>query len=126
MSLDIKIENLSTHCKMTLIGDCTIYSVAKLKQSLLEVLLKNENVLVDLANVNDFDTAAIQLFLSAKNTARANKRKIKFTSHSEAVLALLDLYGLVGFFGDKVVLTPLEKKNFPFSYGTKKLPSFLH
>ena len=76
--------------------------------------------LIDLEKVNDFDTAAIQLFISAKNTAKKFNKKIKIISHPNCVIAILDLYGLISFFGDKIILTPEERKKYSFKYGTQK------
>ena len=120
MSLEVKIQNLSNHCRVSLIGKCTIYNVLKLRQSLLEVINRNQNILVDLEKVNDFDTAGVQIFIAAKNTTKQTQKKIKFISHPTCVIAILDSYGLVGFFGDKIVLTAEERKEFPFRYGIKK------
>jgi anti-sigma B factor antagonist len=126
MSLEIKVEDFPNHCKLSLSGKCTVYTAAQLKKTLLEVFSKNENILINLENVTDFDTAGLQVFVSAKNTAKANHKKIKFISHPECVIAIFDLYGLISFFGDKIVLTPNEKKQFLFRYGIKKLPSFMY
>ena len=121
MNLEIKVKKFST---ITLVGKCTIYSVSKLTNSLLEILQSDENILVDLEEVREFDTAGLQLFISAKNTAKRLDKKIKFTSHPLCVIALLDLYGLTSFFGDKIVLTSEEKKQFSFKYGIRKKNSF--
>lgn len=120
MSLETNISNQNNHCKVTLIGECNIYNVAKLKNSLLQALEANQNILIDLEKVNDFDTAAIQLFISAKNTAKKLNKKIKLISHPNCVIAILDLYGLVSFFGDKIILTAEERKKYSLKYGTQK------
>jgi anti-sigma B factor antagonist len=120
MSLEIKISNQANYCKLSLLGECTIYNVSKLKESLLEAIEKNQNVLVDLEKVNDFDTAAVQLFISAKNTAKKYNKKFKLISHPNCFIAILDLYGLTRFFGDKIVLTADERKNYSFQYGINK------
>ena len=112
MNLEIKVKKFSTYSKITLVGKCTIYSVSKLTNSLLEILQSDENILVDLEEVREFDTA------------KRLDKKIKFTSHPLCVIALLDLYGLTSFFGDKIVLTSEEKKQFSFKYGIRKKNSF--
>lgn len=126
MSLEIKITSHREYCKISLIGDCNVYSATKLKQSLIELLDKNDHVLVDLEKVTEFDTAGLQVFISAKKTTKANNKKIKFISHPSSVIAVFDLYGLVSFFGDKIILTPEEKKKYSFRYGIKKLPFFVY
>lgn len=125
MSLEIKIQKFSNHTKLSLVGGCTIYNVGKLKETLVNLILTNENVLVDLKEVSDFDTAGLQLFVSAKNMVNRLNKKIKFVEHPACVISILDLYGLVSFFGDKIMLTPEEKKQYAFKYGIKKRLSFL-
>ncbi|MBK9501934.1 MAG: hypothetical protein IPO06_21670 [Leptospiraceae bacterium] len=53
-----------------------IYNVVKLRQSLLEVINSNQNILVDLEKVNDFDTAGVQIFIAAKNTTKQTQKKL--------------------------------------------------
>ena len=77
MNLEIKVKKFSTYSKITLVGKCTIYSVSKLTNSLLEILQSDENILVDLEEVREFDTAGLQLFISAKNTAKRLDKKNK-------------------------------------------------
>jgi anti-anti-sigma factor len=120
MSLEIKVQKFSNHCKVALVGKCTIYNVTRLKQALLETINNNQNILIDLEKVSDFDTAGMQLFISAKNTVKLSQKKIKFTSHPICVIAILELYGLTSFFGDKIVLTATERQQFSFRYGIKK------
>ncbi|MBK8394490.1 MAG: STAS domain-containing protein [Leptospiraceae bacterium] len=126
MSIEIKITNQTNHCKISLVGRCTIYTVSKLKESFIEVIAANQNILIDLEKVTDFDTAGLQLFIAAKNMGTRENKKIKFISHPVCIIALFDLYGLTSFFGDKIILTAEEKEQFVFSYGIKKLPSYIY
>ena len=77
MSLDINIQKLSNHCKISLNGKCTIYNVGKLKEFLITAIETNENILIDLSLVNDFDTAGLQLFVSAKNMVNSKNNHVK-------------------------------------------------
>lgn len=120
MSLEIITKNHSNHCKLTLVGKCTVYNSNKIKDALLKIINENENTLIDLSRVSDFDTAGMQLFISAKNTAQKKKKKLKFIDHPICVIAILDLYGLTSFFGDKIVLSAEDRKQFPFRYGIRK------
>ncbi|MBP9889309.1 MAG: STAS domain-containing protein [Leptospiraceae bacterium] len=122
MSLDINIQKLSNHCKISLNGKCTIYNVGKLKEFLITAIETNENILIDLSLVNDFDTAGLQLFVSAKNMVNSKNKKMKIVNHPVCVLSVFDLYGLISFFGDKITVKPEEKKQFVFNYGIKKRP----
>ncbi len=126
MSLDINIQKLSNHCKISLIGKCTIYNVGKLKKSFIATIEENENILIDLSQVSDFDTAGLQLFVAAKNTIKNKNKKIKFVNHPVCVLAIFDLYGLISFFGDKIIVKPEEKHQFVFNYGIKKRPFLMY
>jgi anti-anti-sigma factor len=106
--------------EISLGGEVNIYSARKLKQVLIELVDKGQDMKVSLSGVSELDTSGFQLLLSWKKTAAAEGRKLQFHSHSSVVLDYLDLYGAVGLLGDKVVLNKQSKEDYTFSYGLKK------
>jgi anti-anti-sigma factor len=64
---------------------------------------------LNLAAVNEIDAAGLQLLVLAKNTAQAQGKSLCLTDHSPAVLEVLALCDLEGFFGDTVLVDSLEK-----------------
>ena len=63
---------------------------------------------IDLAGVSEIDSAGLQLLVMAKNEARARGKTLGISRHSPAVLEVLDTCNLEGFFGDAVLIHPLE------------------
>ncbi len=69
-------------------GELTISTVAEIKNTLGTALDKPGNLVVDLGNVEELDTAGLQLMLAA---ARYGGNRIRFTNHSAAVVQTLGL-----------------------------------
>lgn len=69
-------------------GELTISTVAEIKATLSAALGQKENVVLDLRNVEELDTAGLQLLLAAK---RLGDKRVRFINHSEAVFQILEL-----------------------------------
>ncbi len=85
-------------------GELTIYTALELKDKLLSGLAAAEELELDLSGVGEFDAAGLQLLVMIKQEAAALGKVLRFTGHSQAVLELLDLSGLAGFFGDPLLI----------------------
>lgn len=85
-------------------GELTIYRAAELKAELLAAVEAHPAVEIDLAGVAEFDTAGVQLLLSAKRAATARDATLRLVGHSTAVLDVFELMDLSGHFGDPIVL----------------------
>ena len=120
MSIQVNIAQDNGYCLVKIAGDMTIYHVQELKENILQSLNNNSNIVIDLSGVLDMDTAGYQLLILARKDAVKNEKSLKLISHSSAVLKMLDLYGGIGFFGDKVKIPKDERENYTFSYGLKK------
>lgn len=81
-------------------GELTIYTAMELKAKFLASLLKNDVLELDLSNVNEFDGAGLQLLIMAKQDANATNKVLRISGRSPAVVELLNLSGLTGFFCD--------------------------
>ncbi|MGR9012128.1 MAG: STAS domain-containing protein [Gammaproteobacteria bacterium] len=81
-------------------GELTIYTVLEWKDKLMTDLPSSEELELDLSGVGEFDAAGLQLLVMIKQEATTSGKVLKITGHSPAVVDLLDLSGLVGFFGD--------------------------
>jgi len=95
-------------CRIVIDGEMTIYTAMELNASLLPPLMKYAEVEMDLAGVNEVDTAGLQLLVLAKNEAVAQDKILHISAHSPAVLDILSLCDLEGFFGDPVVISSQE------------------
>lgn len=74
--------------QLSIDGELTISTVAETKTTLSTALDHPGNLVVDLGNVEELDTAGLQLMLAA---SRYGGDRIRFVNHSAAVLQILAL-----------------------------------
>ncbi|MGZ5071083.1 MAG: STAS domain-containing protein, partial [Methylobacter sp.] len=85
-------------------SELSIYTVLGLKQQLLAALAAADELELDLSGVGEFDGASLQLLVAVKREAAAAGKALRIGGHSPAVVELLDLSGLAGFFGDPLLI----------------------
>ncbi len=90
-------------CRVRVSGDVNIYTAAQLKAGLGEQLGCGEELELVLSEVEEFDSAGVQLLLWLWREAEQGKKSIRLLEPSGTVVELLALYGLTGEFaaGDK-------------------------
>ena len=102
-----------THNGLSLLhieGDMTIYTAAGLKAELMPHLTQPQEREIDLSAVSEIDSAGLQLLMLAKREAARNlcpsgyASPLRLTRHSRAVLEVLDLCNLAGYFGDPLLV----------------------
>lgn len=86
-------------------GEIIILHVAEQTPALLNVIAPEHRVDVDLSAVTEIDGAGIQLLLFAKQEAERRQCELAFSSHSDPVLDMIDLFNLGRDFGDPVLIT---------------------
>lgn len=86
--------------RLAIKGEFTIYTASELKGQILGALLANNELEIDLSEVEEFDAAGLQLLVVAKKTAETLNRKLRLTGCPPAVLDILSLSGLTGFFAE--------------------------
>ncbi len=106
---EMKASNKNGVCRVELSGELNIYSAAELKQKLDPLVSDCNSLEFDLMHVSEIDTACLQVLIQAKREFSAQGRKMELVGHSPAILEILNLYGLEGFFGDPLVLPPTGK-----------------
>ena len=79
------IESDANRIIIKIDGAFTINEVAEIKNRFGEVFEKKKDVVLDLSEVNDCDTAGIQLIVSAKKKAVEMKTRFFIESVSERV-----------------------------------------
>jgi anti-anti-sigma factor len=84
--------------------DMTIYHAAELKSQLLAVLADGDGLALDLSQVDQIDTAGLQLLLLAKREAARAGKPMQLTAHSPAVRELIEFTQLAAHFGDPMVI----------------------
>ena len=85
-------------------GELSIYTVAALRQQLLDALDGAAEVDVDLSEVSEMDSAGMQLMVAAKREAALRDKVLRFSGHSPAVFDVLELCKLSGHLGDPLLI----------------------
>lgn len=88
--------------------DLTIYHALEHKERLLAALETGNGLELDLSQVNEIDTAGLQLLILAKQEAARQNKSLAIIAHSPSVRETLDFCNLTAFFGDPVVITARE------------------
>lgn len=89
----------------TIAGELTIYTAATEKHSLQEALDAADELEINLSQVNEMDSAGLQVLIVLKQEAARRKKKLHYSMHSKAVLEILEMSNMTTSFGDQIVLT---------------------
>jgi len=95
-------------CHFAIKGEMTIYTTLDLKGRLLGLFDQCTHIEIDLGGVSEIDSAGLQLLVMAKNEAKEQSKTFRISSHSQAVLEILEICNLEGFFGDPVLIRTPE------------------
>jgi anti-sigma B factor antagonist len=90
--------------RLAIEGDMTIYRAAELREAILAAQASAPALEIDLAGVDDLDSAGLQLLVMAKRSAAADGRTLRLLGHSRAVLDVFELLDMGAYFGDAVVI----------------------
>lgn len=82
---------------------------------------KGKKIRIDLSEIERIDSAGIQFLIFLKKRTNSNHQVLELTNHSLAVLKVLDLLGLVSFFGDRIKVKKEHANEVEFRYGTRKV-----
>lgn len=108
--MDIQVESQGPLCRVNVSGPLDIYAVREFRDRMGEWLRAATEVELRLSDVSELDTACLQVMIAAKREAAAQRKTLRFSEHSGAVLATLELSRLVSVFGDPVVLSERAEK----------------
>jgi anti-anti-sigma factor len=87
-------------------GEFTIYSVTEAKGALAAALEQGPSLHLNLAGVEELDTAGLQLLVWLKQEAERLGKTLVLSAHSPAVVEVFDLLKVAGLFGDPILLAP--------------------
>lgn len=91
-------------CQFRVEGEMTIYTAADTKVRLMPLLAQCTELEIDLSQVNEMDSAGLQLLLLAKRECAERNGNLHLVGHSQAVLEVLDMCNMTAYFGDPVVI----------------------
>ena len=81
-------------CKLAIDEDMTIYAIDALKQGISEEIDSYNRFELNLADVEEIDSAGIQLLLAFRSELIQKKKEFKLTAMSDAVAKLIETYGI--------------------------------
>ncbi|MCR9142918.1 MAG: STAS domain-containing protein [bacterium] len=120
MSILIEREAAGGGTRIRIRGELVFRNIAEAHAELKESLAELPPAALDLSGVEDLDTSGVQLLIALKQEFARSGRVLRLVEHSPIVLEFFALYGLVGFFGDRIVLKKGEKEKYGFAYGLKR------
>jgi anti-sigma B factor antagonist len=94
--------------QLTLQSELTIFNANEQKGKLLNFLGSGNELEINLSQVDEVDTAGLQLLILAKRQAMQQGKTLNFTMHSKEVVDILELANLTSTFGDQVILVHNE------------------
>mgnify|MGYP000603716626 CR=1 FL=1 len=100
MALEIKDNSIETEglCSVVFDEDLTIYAIEALKQEMSNAVNTYTRFELNLASVEEIDSAGIQLLLGLQREIKCQDKELKLTVMSSAVTKLMKMYGLVESF----------------------------
>ena len=108
---------LSTHESapaLRLEGELTIYSVTEARDQLCAALDQHPALQLNLAGVEELDTAGVQLLVWLKQEAKRRAKTLVLFAHSPAVVEVFDLLQVASLFGDAMLLPPSSRTHAPY------------
>lgn len=117
------LKETNSSFEVTLNGYLTVPFIKEWKKQseIWTVSSQGKNIELDLNGIERVDSAGIQLLIFLKNLSQKNHFSIKLKNHSLPILKILDLLGLVSFFGDRVKVKKEHSNEVEFRYGTRKI-----
>jgi len=85
-------------------GELTIFRAQELREAIIPVITVSDEVEIDLSSVTEVDASGMQLLVATKLEAVLRGKTLHYSGHSKAVLEMIDLCDLGGFFGDQIVI----------------------
>ncbi|MBI2306337.1 MAG: STAS domain-containing protein [Rhodocyclales bacterium] len=99
--MGMRIEEEGRSCRAIVDGDVTVATAAEIQAALSVAVREHDETEVDLAGVEEMDTAGLQIILAAKRCAG---KTVRFVNHSAAVLRVLELANLGQQLGDPLLI----------------------
>lgn len=102
--MKIHVEQKDHVSWMQILGEMNIYSASELKSGLIDVLIKSQEMVIDLSAVDEMDCAGVQLLILIKREALKTGKVLRLVQHSPAALEAMDALNLFAYFGDPSVV----------------------
>ncbi len=91
--------------QLTVGSEMSIYTATELKTELYRDWDKAKEIEVNLSQVDELDSAGIQILLQMKYDSERLKKPVRFVEHSPIVIEALEMLDLISRFSDPVVIS---------------------
>lgn len=81
--MTVVVDNSQEHCLVKLQGELVVQVASEVTEALVAVMQQNDRIEIDLSEVEQLDSTAIQILLATK---RCEGKQVSFINHSQAVL----------------------------------------
>jgi len=100
MALKVEENSIKTEgmCSVVFDEDLTIYAIETLKNEISKIIGTYTRFELNLASVEEIDSAGIQLLLGLQREIKRQDKELKLTVMSAPVTKLMKMYGLVDSF----------------------------
>jgi len=94
-----------TDIQVAICNEMTIYTALEQENALSPHLQAEQALQLDLSDVSEIDSAGVQLLIYMKKEANRLSKQLTLVNHSQAVVDVIELLGLVSFFGDPIIIS---------------------
>ncbi|WP_049637931.1 lipid asymmetry maintenance protein MlaB [Methylophilus sp. TWE2] len=105
--MPVMINTNEARCALTFSGELNIYNVAETLAQIKAEMSKTLPIYVDLSEVDEADAAGLQILMAIRLHTLSHGLAFQLENPSEAVMALIELSDMAGFFGVTQVLTDI-------------------
>jgi anti-anti-sigma factor len=98
--MHIDVEELNNFCVIDVKGGVNLSYAAELKDVLLDAITNHPDVEVRLQDINEMDSAGVQILWLAKREALQLQKNLRYVDHNPVVIELLQIYNLIEEFAD--------------------------
>jgi len=103
MAIKALLKEGVTH--LSIEDEMTIYTALEQKNDLNQYLKPDVDLQINLAKVDEIDSAGLQVLLFIKQQADTLNFNFSLIEHSQAVVEVLELLNLGSHFGDPIVIS---------------------
>ncbi len=100
----IEIEKKGTQFYCRINEKMTIYQAGAMRDELLGAFRDCQEMEVDLSQVDEIDSAGLQLLLALKHSAKTRQMPVHYINHSPVVVNIIQLFGVDAYFGDQLLM----------------------
>lgn len=101
----LTLEEHADRRTISIESDLTIYQIQVVSEALLSHLSPDFDLTLKLDQVNEIDSAGVQLLMFVQQQCNRQATKLTLTDHSQAVLDTFEALNLISWFDDPILLT---------------------